>query len=261
VYEEPAGLQVLFVGLPDVPVDALRAALREYHPSLADVSVEPGEVVWGDHRVRYLLYPEPMPSDAVSACLNPALLPADVKADAQRHRGHAVLYYAGSHPEPLEQLVAVGTVAGAMARFDAIVTLNEEARTAVLAIALTPDEPTEDMLAVMRALPLPFLWGGFAKFELSDRPGLWIRTFANPRLGVPNLARWVPSHEFGEVTFQLFGAIAAYLRSTGLAFETGELIRIDDDQAYTLRDPQPEEWWLDSRGPLVVLEAATLPTT
>ena len=255
---EPAGLQLLFPGPPDVPAEALQAALREYHPSLADAVVSPGTVSWGVHVVRMLFYPEPMPREALEACLNPALLPPELKAEARAHGGHVLLYYAGEAAEPLEQLVAVGAVAGAMSRFGAILTLNEEARTAIHAIALLPDDPGEDMLATLRSLPVPYLWGGYAKFELSDTPGVWIRTFANPRLGIPNLAHWVPSHDEGERIFHLFAAVAGYLRETGLRFEPGEVVRIDDATHLKVREPHAREWWLEGGGPMLVLDAVLL---
>ena len=77
-----------------------------------------------------------MPYGPVEACVRPAaFLPPEVKADAVAHAAHVLLYYAGAHPDPLERLVALGAVSGALARFGAVVTLNEEARAAVPALS------------------------------------------------------------------------------------------------------------------------------
>lgn len=270
----PPSFQVLLADLTELNADALATALREYHSELSEARVElvpasaaPNAVAgvgpppavlglasWGEHAVKLVACDAPMPSGAVESCLRPALLPPDFKDRARRHRAHVLLYYAGRSADPLEQLVALGCVAGVFAHFGSLAILNEEARAAIAGFALTADDDGEDMLATLRALPVPFLYGGFVKMELSDVPGVWIRTFACPRLGLPNLALHAPVHADGERIFHLFGGVLGYLRETGVAFEPGELVRIDDDRHLRVRKPEPREWWLDSDGPIWVLE-------
>jgi hypothetical protein len=274
---DPPGFQILFADPPSIPADALTAALRDYHPELATASTEiipvsdlpaganvvspdgptasaVGLVAWGKHVVKLILFPAPMPASAVEGCLRPALLPPEMKTDARAHRGHALLYYAGADTDPLEQLVALGAVAGALARFRAVVTLNEEARAAIPSFALLPDEEEEDMLRTLRTLPVPYLYGGFVKMELTDVPGVWARTFANQRLGLPNLAYHAAGHDEGQQVFGLFTGVLGYLRETGLAFEIGEVIRVGDDIHLKVRAPAEAEWWLESRGRMQVLD-------
>ncbi|QEL20214.1 hypothetical protein [Limnoglobus roseus] len=276
----PASLQLLFAAdLLDLTAEALTAAVRDYHPSLSAATIDlvpAGELpaaatgitpdgppplllglaAWGEHVVKIVAFDSPMPPNAVESSLRPALLPPEFKEQVRRHRAHALLYYAGRHAEPLEQLVAVSCVAGAMAHLGTIATLNEEARAAVASFALLPDDDGEDMLASLRGLPIPFLFGGFVKMELTDVPGVWLRTFACQRLGLPNLAYHSPGHADGERVFHLFSGILGYLRETGLAFEPGELVRVDEATSIRVREPEPKEWWLDSDGPLWVLEPA-----
>ncbi|MBL8863940.1 MAG: DUF4261 domain-containing protein [Planctomycetia bacterium] len=273
----PASFQILFDDLSDLSADGLSAALRDYHPELAAATVEfvsaaafpvdsiglapdgpppaiLGLAEWGEHSIRLVACDAPMPSNAVEACLKPALLPPEFKARARAHRAHILLYYAGRAADPLEQRVALGCVAGSLAHFGAIVTLNEEARAAIASFALTADDDDEDMLATLRTLPVPFLYGGFAKMELTGVPGVWIRTFAAPRIGLPNLAYHADGHADGERVFQLFGAMLGYLRETGVPLESGERIGVDDDRQLAVRAPDDREWWLDGDGPMWVLE-------
>ncbi len=275
--DRPASFQILLEDLSELSAEGLRAALREYHPELAAATVEfvpaaafPIESIglapdgppptilglaeWGGHTIRLVACDAPMPTNAVEACLKPALLPPEFKARARAHRAHVLLYYAGRAADPLEQRVALGCVAGVLAHFGAIVTLNEEARAAIASFALTADDDGEDMLATLRALPTPFLYGGFAKMELTGVPGVWIRTFACPRLGLPNLAYHADGHADGERVFQLFGAVLGYLRETGLALEPGERIGVDDDRQLAVRAPDDREWWLDGDGTMWILE-------
>jgi hypothetical protein len=91
---------------------------------------------------------------------------------------------------------------------------------------------------------------------LTDIPGVWMRTFAAHRLDLPNLAWHAGGHEEGQATFRLFSGLLGYLRETGVELESNEVLRIDDDTLYQVREPNLSEWWLDSPGRLWVLEAA-----
>lgn len=273
----PASFQILLDDLVDLHTDALGTAFRGYHPTLASARVELisavdqtpaqtgittngpppailGLVEWADHAIKLIACDAPMPPNAMESCLRPALLPPDFKARARQHRAHILLYYAGKNPDPLERLVALGCVAGALVPLGAIATLNEEARAAIASFALTPDDEGEDMLATLRTLPVPFLYGGFVKMELTNIAGVWIRTFACARLGLPELAYHAPDHSQGERVFHLFSGVLGYLRETGLPFEADEIIRIDDTRQLRVRAPIELEWWLESEGPLWVLE-------
>src|SRR5262249_2302979 len=116
-------------------------------------------------------------------------------------------------------------------------------------------EGNEDLLDLLRELPVPFLYGGLTKIELTDPPGaLWFRTFAAYRLGLPDLATPGTGHDQFSATFELFTSLLNYLRSSGSKFEPGETVRVDKDRYFTVRKPTPEEWWLDADGELLVLE-------
>lgn len=277
--EQPASLQLLFGATPALDSRTLAAMLRAYHLDLMGASVElfnvadvPGSetvvssdgppaktlglIGWGLHVIRLVAFDAPMPARAINACMQAALLPQEIKDDARKHAAHVLLYYAGFEDDPLEQWVALAAVAGVLAELGAIVTLNEEARAAVLSTELLPDQDGEDMLTVLRTLPLPYLYCGFVKMLLTDIPGVWMRTFAAHRLKLPELAVHAENHDEGQTTFHLFNSLLRYLKETGLTFENGELIRIDNDRVLKVREPQQPEWWLDSPGTLWVLEWA-----
>jgi hypothetical protein len=261
-------LQLLFDGPPEIPADGLQAALREYHTDLATATAELGEapagsgaayaglLKWGEHAVKLLAYASAMPGDAVDYCLRHALLPEDVKIEAAQHRGHVLLYYAGGTADAFEAAVAVAAVAGVLARFGAFVTLHEAARTGILSHALLPDDDDEDMLETLRNLPLPYLYAGFAKMEVTDEAGVWMRTYAAHALGLPDLARRVRGHDYGRATFGLFTGIFGYLRETGLTLIPGEVVRVGEQTHLLPREPKASEWWLDSPGRVLVLDDA-----
>ena len=267
----PLGLQLLFSEPPDLDPDAVATAVRAYHPELAGATVElhpavaglvPGDgpppstvglLSWGDHVVKVIAFAAPMPYGPVETCVGPALMDPAVKAEAKAHTAHALLFYAGSHPDALERYVALAAAAGALARFGATAVLNEEARAAAPATDLIPD-PDEDALRTLRALPIPYLWAGFVRLDVGDgRP--WARTFAAGRLGLPDLAMHLAGYEETSRAFRLFTGLLGYLRESGEAFEAGDRVNLGGGDVLRLRAPADAEWYLEGTGTMLVIEA------
>jgi hypothetical protein len=268
-------LQVLFRDPLDLDADALTAFLR--HPELAGAAVELvrvadhpaaaslvsadgppasvlGLVEWGPHRVKLAGFDAPMPYGPVEACVGPAMIPPPLKHDAKHHASHVLLWHAGPGKDPFEQYVAVAAVASALARFDAVVVMNEEARTAVQALDLIPEDG-EDILATLRGLPIPYLWGGFVKLDVGDPEKPWVRTFANHLLGLPDLAYHLADHRETSRAFRLFAGMLGYLRQTGERFAPGDTVDLADGGTLRLRPPAEAEWYLESDGEMLVVEA------
>lgn len=271
---DPQGLQLLFFAPPELDADGIATALRA-QPALVDVTCELAKVVdmpavlaqiggdpppstvgliaWADHAVKLVACDAPMPYGPVESCVGPALIPPPMKVDAKQHQAHALLYYAGTHPDPLERFAALCAAAGALARFDAVVVLNEEARTAVPALDLIPEDG-EDALATYRTLPIPYLLGGFTKIDVGDPTRPWVRTFASHRLGLPNLARQLDGHHQTADTFKLFAGMLGYLRQMGETFTAGDTVDLGSGPKLRLREPAEKEWFLDSNGVMLVVE-------
>ncbi len=263
--DDPPSLQVLYFETEPLHAEALRAflpaawagAIVEFGPAPAADSdgpafIQAGEVRFGSHIIKMLHSLEAMPYGPVETCVGPALIPPPMKVDAKQHKSHTLLYHSGDEPDAMEKFVALCAVAGALARFDAIVVLNEEARTACPALDLIPDEG-EDVLATYRNLPIPYLLGGFVKMNVGDDPKPWVRTFANQRLNLPNLATQLSSHEETGSTSELFAGLLGYLRKMNETFTACDTLDLGD-RKLTLREPTDAEWWLDSDGVLLVVE-------
>ncbi len=232
--ESPLSLQLLFDAPLDLDGDGLTLALRSFHPELASASVEVVDVSkaepvsgttndepptflglagWGRQTIKLVGFNFPMPRQPVEACVRPAHIPTDLKDAAFAHQSHVLLYYAGYEPDPHEQYVGLAAVAAALARFGATIVMNEPARTAIPASALLPhDDDPGDFLAMLRTLPVPMLYGGFVKLEVDGEPGVWMRTFGNPLLRLPDLAYRAAGHHEGAMLFEAFGHMLYYLR-------------------------------------------------
>jgi hypothetical protein len=271
----PLGLQILFATPPELAPDAVETVIRGYHPDMREAVIElrhiantplattvvspdgpPASVIglvrWGEHQLKFVSFDAPMPYGPVETCVGPGMLPPELKADARRHGAHLLLFHGGPHPDPLEQFVALAAVAGALSRFGGIVVLNEESRAAVPWYDLLPGDE-EDGLATLRGLPIPYLWGGFVKLDVGDSTRPWVRTFANHRFGLPNLACHLSSHAETAHTFQLFAGMLGYLKTMQETFSAGDVIDLGDAKIQ-LREPTEAEWFLDSIGPMLVIE-------
>ena len=269
--ESPVSLQLVFPDALDLDADALTQALRSYSPEMASARAElletteapatdesaPGTIGlagWGPHVVKLIGINGPLPAEVYDRCVQPAHFGPELKEEARGNRSHILLYYAGHETDALEQFVALAAVAAAVARFGALLVLNESAHTAIPTAALLPTEDGEDMLPQLRTLPIPFLYGGFVKIEAADVPGVWMRTFGCHLLGLPDFAMHTEGHHRGQQTFELFGNLLSYLRNSGAHFADGHTMQVGDDLYLRVRAPSEDEEFLENEGEMFVVE-------
>ena len=269
--ESRLSLQLLFADeLTPASLDPgrLTRTLQSTHPSLgqavfeidADTAAQGtplGLAGWDGHVIQLVGFSTPMPQEVVERCVQPAHYGQDLKRQARAHKAHALLYYAGREEDPLEQYVALAVVAGTLAAHGALVVLNESAHTSFPAHALEPGRAEGDLLENLRTLPIPMLYGGFVKYNLPDSPDVWMRTYGNHLLGLPDLAFRARGHHQGEWVFQIFANMLNYLRQSGAKFAVGHTMQVGEDTYLKLRAPREEEHFLDSEGDLFVAEAIT----
>ena len=263
--KRPLSLQVLFSEPCLLDSDRLAAAFRAYHSSMARVrcEIDPelnregkvfGMVGWGNHVVRIFGFDLPMPAEAVEACIAPSYYPQELKQRAREHRAHIILYYAGYEPSPVEQYVALAATAGVMARLGAIVVLNESGHTSFPAAALSGVDSDGDIMDLLRTLPLPVLYCGFVKHEVEGIPGVWMRTYGAPLLGLPDFAAHAAGHHEGQRYFEMFARVFGYLRGSGAQLAAGHTMQIGREEFLRVRHSTEEEAFLASEGGLLVIE-------
>ena len=263
--EHPLSLQLLFPEYVALDPKQLVKEFKSFHPSMKKVRCELdpelgkdgkafGLIGWGDHVIRLVGFDLPMPKEAVELCIAPAHYPQDLKAKARSHRAHLLLYYVGNDSSPVEQYVALAATAGVLARFGAIVVLNESAHTSFPAAALSGIDSEEDMLDLLRTLPLPILFCGFVKHEVHGVRGVWMRTYGAQLLGLPDLAAHAKGHHEGERYFGIFDNIFKYLEDSEARIGPGQTMQIEQDEYLRFRSPSSEEDFLVSEGELLVVE-------
>jgi hypothetical protein len=259
----PLSLQLLFPGRLRLPPVVLERTLRGLHPSLAQARFEleshrgmldatVGLVAWGRHRVRVVGFNAPMPAAVVEQCVTPAHYGAALKAQARTHASHALLFYVGEEKQLLEQYVALAVVAVALAAQGALVVLNESGHTSFPAQPLVPGEG-EDMMELLRTMPLTALFVGFVKMELEGVPGVWMRTHGSYQLRLPDLAWHARGHEEGREVFERFSNLLDYVRASRARLAPGHTVELGEG-LWRLRAPRKDEPFLQSPGELFVLE-------
>jgi hypothetical protein len=268
--ETPLSLQLLFSGRLRLNVNAVGGALRGFAPSLAEarfevdakastaMGAEVGVARWGRHVVQAVVFGEPMPSSVVELCVAPAHYGAELKAQTRGHASHALLFYVGEEKDPLEQYVALGLVAVALAKEGALVVMNESAHTSFPAQPLIPEEG-EDLLDLLRAMPLTALYVGFVKLSVPGETGVWMRTYGAEKMELPDLAWHARSDAEAHDTFELFSGLLEYLRASGARFAHGHTAEWQERHVRIREPSRRERKFLDSPGQMFVLEPRERP--
>lgn len=268
--ERPLSLQLLFPSKLRLNVAEVAEGLRALHPALAQARFEPdgkastamgaevGVARWGKHQVQVVLFGVRMPTAGVEPCVAPAYYGAELKARAREHTAHALLFYVGEEPDPLEQYVALAVLAVALAKQGALVVLNENAHTSFPTQPLVP-EPGEDLLEQLRTLPLTALYVGFVTLQVPGAAGVWMRTHGAPRMGLPDLAWHAQSEAEAYDTFQLFSGLLEYLRVSGARFDAGHTAEWQRRHVRIRKPRWRERRFLQSPGQLFVLEPRDFP--
>ena len=148
---DPPTFQLLYPTALDIDSETLTRYLRDYHSELAEATAEVvkmpappalpegvagppgilGLIGWGRHVVKVVGFDSPMPVAALDRAVQPSHYDPELKEAAYNHASHVLLYYAGYETDPLEQHVALAASAAALARFGALVTMNETAHTSI----------------------------------------------------------------------------------------------------------------------------------
>jgi len=261
--KEPLSLQVLFPETCRLDAEQLIGAFKSYHRSMSDVQCEIdsdlihegkmlGMIGWGKHVIRLVGFDLPYPAAALEACVAPSHYTQELKQRARSHKAHVILYYSGQESSPFEQYIALAATAGVMARLGAIVVLNESGHTSFPAAALSDSDSDCDALDLLRVLPLSMLSCGFVKQEVEGTPGVWMRTYGAPLLGLPDLAAHATGHQEGQRYLDMFENIFGYLRESGARLAAGHTMQVDGDEYLRFRAATKEEWFLESSELLVI---------
>jgi hypothetical protein len=267
---DPAGdapltaLQLLLPGPLALDAPEMARALRAFSPQLGaalpqcELTASEGTALalvrWGLHAVQIVGIDVPMPADVVETGVAPAHYGQDLKRRARAHKAHALLYHVGEEPSPRDRYAALAAVAAALAPPGSFI-LNEAAHTSLPVDVLGAMTAGGDRYAQLRSLPLLLLYAGFVKHEVEGIPGVWMRTYGNHLLRLPDLAAHADGHDLGQVVFDMFDSIMNYLLDSGASLGPGHTMQVGPDAFLRFRAPNKSESFLTGEGGLVVAES------
>jgi hypothetical protein len=261
----PLSLQLLFEAPIMLMARTLEDALARLHPPLAKARVkvitgavgedpnqigQVAQIQWDEHTVDVASFKGRLPYPGMQRSVDMAHYAEEVKARAHAHTAYAVLVYQGEEKDPLEQYVALGMIAVAVGSLGTSVVLNTNAYSSSPTEVLLP-KPGEKLDVMLRELPLPILFAGFARFRIDGTQGIWMRTTGAPLLNLPDLSVLVHSADEGMEVFYRFHKVLHTLYTTQAKFSPGCTIE-DGALNWKLRAPRPHERFLDSPNMLVL---------
>lgn len=263
-------LMLLFPNSPWIPARELAHVLAELHPSLAMVQIEgrthdlghglgvgqTARIQWGPHTVYMAVIQKPAPAESMRWAVDLSRYDAVLSTQVATHTAHATLAYKGEEKDPLEQYLALATIAAGLTRLGAVLVVNVGARSACPAQPLLP-RPGEDLLDVLRRMPLPLLFVGYHQLEFQDTPGVWIRTCGAPLMDMPDLAVHVRGHDESKPIFNMFHDIFMAMRGANIRFKEGDMVQLEELN-WRFRKPRSKERFLESPR-MIVLEPDTAP--
>lgn len=264
--KNPLSLQLLFSQSLKLDNQLLSEALRETDKLLSKVKVELdveltaqgtpfGLIGWDKHVVQLVGFNAPMWAEPLERCLTPSHYGLEQKEQARSHQAHVILYYAGYETDTLECYVALGLVAGALARLGAVTVVNETAHTTLPASLFTDDSFDRSLSTFLReGLPLLMLFCGFVKYDVEGVQGVWMRTYGVYLFGQPDFALLAQNHEQSQETMDMFSNILGYLIESNAHIAAGHTMQIGEDTYLRLRLPQHDEDFLENDGDIFVSE-------
>lgn len=208
-----------------------------------------GEVQFGRHTVQIAGLSNPLPSEVLDRTVHVSPWQPQIKAAMRQHRSHLTLVYAGSHPDPVEKMLALYQLAFALENENLLGIVNEPAWTA---------HPPADFLSPDRIASyrddFPFiLWVGYVKFYL-DPEQYWLVTKGHQIFDVPDLASLVTDPAEEEAIIDRLINIFYYIYEKDVDVVAGDTLELTGD-AVQLQFAEVDEdlaWLIGPSGMLAV---------
>lgn len=222
----------------EVVYPAVKADEIELRWDEGDTGQGSGRITYESHTIQIVSVPAPLPNIVIDRTIHVAPWSAQTRAALRQHRAYISLVYDGDQVDPVEQMIALYTVAHALETEDLLGVVNEQAWTA---------HPAADYLqpAAIRSyrdtLPL-HLWVGRVKFYLDDER-YWLVTKGHHIFDVPDLAILLDTESKERAIQEQFASLFYYLyendrevlagdtvefQSTGQTFRFGEVTELAD---------------------------------
>ncbi len=211
-----------------------------------------GEIKFGQHAFQIAGLSNPLPSEVLDRTVNVSPWQPQIRAAMRQHRSHISLVYAGSHPDPVEKMIALYQTAFALENENLLGIVNEQAWTA---------HPPADFLdpgqiSTYRS-ELPFiLWMGYVKFYL-DPSLYWLASKGHHIFDVPDLTSLVTDPADEEEIINRLINIFYYLYENDVEVTAGDTLELkgSPEQLQFAEVEEDLTWLIGPSGMLAVTPA------
>jgi hypothetical protein len=175
----------------------------------------------GPHTLFIVGMAAPLPADVMDRTVMVSPWGAQIKAAMRQHRAHISLVYAKGHADPVEQMIALYSLASAFETEDLLGILNPNAWNA---------HPPADFLSPTKLAQyrreIPFnLWVGYVRFYTDDQ-SFWLVTKGHHVFDVPDLAYFIEAGQDPDVVITLFTNLFYYLYENDVFVTAGDTLEI-----------------------------------
>jgi hypothetical protein len=175
----------------------------------------------GQHALFIVGMAVPMLPDVINRTVMVSPWGAQIKAAMRQHRASISLVYARGHTDPVEQMIALYSLASAFETEDLLGVVNPQAWTA---------HPTADFLSPARLVQyrheIPFnLWIGYVRFYTDDQ-SFWLVSKGHHVFDIPDLAYYVEPGQDPDAVITLFINLFHYLYQQDVFVTAGDTLEI-----------------------------------
>ena len=197
------------------------AAATALNITQQDGSAFIAEIISGHHSLHIAGVPLPLPQEVIDSTVMVSPWQAQTKAAMRQHRGQIGLVYAGSDPDPVEQMLALYAAASAFENEDLLGIVNINAWT-----AHPPADflHSESITHFRQAIPFD-LWFGYVRFYTDDHH-YWLVTKGHHIFDVPDLAAFVGPEDDPTAIINLFSNVFYYLYEQDVFVTAGDTLQI-----------------------------------
>jgi hypothetical protein len=180
-----------------------------------------GSADFGGHQLQIAGLAVPLPPDLIDRTVMVSPWGAQIKAAMRQHRAHISLVYARGHTDPIEQMIALYSLASAFETEDLLGVVNPQAWTA---------HPTADYLSPTKLAQfrheIPFnLWVGYVRFY-TDHQSYWLVSKGHHIFDIPDLAYYVEPGQDPDAVINLFINLFHYLYQQDVFVTAGDTLEI-----------------------------------
>ncbi len=180
-----------------------------------------GRATFAGHQLHIAGLPIPLPREIIDHTVMVSPWSGQIKAAMRQHRAHISLVYAQGSSNPIEQMIALYSLACAFSNEDLLGIVNANAWT-----AHPPADFLEPAQIASYRRDIPFnLWFGYVRF-FTDAQTFWLATKGHHVFDVPDLAYQVDPNEDPDEVIRLFMNVFHYLYEQDVFVTAGDTLEI-----------------------------------